>query len=30
MVLEGYQPWSGTVQVSGSEPNRVGASLELR
>jgi eukaryotic-like serine/threonine-protein kinase len=29
ITLEGYRPWSGSVQVSATEPNRVGASLEM-
>ena len=28
LVLDGYRPWTSSVQVSGSEPNRVTASLE--
>jgi hypothetical protein len=28
IVLDGYRPWTSSVQVSGSEPNRVTASLE--
>lgn len=28
MTLEGYRPWSSTVQLSATEPNRVTASLE--
>jgi PEGA domain len=28
ITLEGYQPWSSSVQVSATEPNRVTASLE--
>ena len=28
LVLDGYRPWSGSVQVSATGTNRVGASLE--
>jgi hypothetical protein len=28
MTLEGYRPWSSSVEVSATEPNRVTASLE--
>jgi hypothetical protein len=28
MTLNGYRPWTSSVQVSATEPNRVTASLE--